>query len=310
ALQIQELQLGDRISISIVDDASPNINEIEMIKMISPFKDFAKFEKNRINKGMSLNIRDMVAASKADFCTVLTDDDHLQPETLQDILKTLDNLDDEIGCFFVPRYSYLNDKSLHCIVCSPFTKNMTIKSSPLNSIKYLHNGFVLTGLFFKPKLINFQLWNDNLENSFFPIIYFADLLLKSDCLFLNKNWFVHTVKNKCHWESWGETEKDIVEKLYSDYISAVSLSTEKALSRVTSELITLQILLEEIFLYLKQMNSSKEIIAVAYIYQLKQSRFTYKLAINIFKINNMLFIPLKRLAKSTIKYLNKKRNDN
>ena len=301
ASQIQGLGLSDRITVVITDDASPNVTEVEIINTISPFKDFIRFKKNTINKGMSLNIRDMVAASKADFCTVLTDDDRLQPEALQEIVETLDHLNDKIGSFFVPRYSYLEDQSLHCIVCNPSNKNVIIKSNPLNSLKYLHNGFILTGLFFKPKLINFQLWNDNLENSFFPLIYFADLLLKYDCLFINKNWFVHIVLNKCHWKSWGENETIILARLYTDYISVVRVSTDIALSRVTRGIPTLYILREEFFLYLKQMNSTLSVINAVELDESISSRFIYKIAMNIFKINNTIFKPIKSCIKYYVK---------
>jgi hypothetical protein len=65
--QVQELELTDRVTISIVDDASPNISDTEIIELIKPFTGFVRFRKNSINKGMSLNIRDMVAESKSDF---------------------------------------------------------------------------------------------------------------------------------------------------------------------------------------------------------------------------------------------------
>ncbi|NTW20492.1 MAG: glycosyltransferase family 2 protein, partial [Nostocales cyanobacterium W4_Combined_metabat2_030] len=182
AKQIEELKLGERVKITIVDDCSPNLDIDEIINAIYSFSNFVSFRQNDVNKGMSLNIRDMVANSNADFCTILTDDDRLQPKSLEQIIKTIDSLDNEyrdftVSSFFVPRYSYLEDQSLFCIVCNPFNEDTIIKTSPLNSLKYLHNGFILTGLFFRTKLINFQLWDENIENSFFPVIYFADLLL-------------------------------------------------------------------------------------------------------------------------------------
>ena len=306
ALQVRDLQLSDVVKITIVDDSSPNINFSEIVDFIYPFSKFISFTQNSVNKGMSLNIRDMVSNSEADFCTILTDDDLLQPNSLSQIFKFLNTLSHNsnnilVGSFFVPRYSYLEDKSLHCIVCNPFNKDMIIKSSPLNSVKYLHNGFILTGLFFKPKLINFQLWNDNIENSFFPIIYFADLLLRYDCIFVNQNWFVHTVMNKCHWESWGENEKAILARLYVDYINAVTLSTQRGLLRVSREISTLWILREEFFLYLKQMNSTLSIINVANVDKSISLRLTYRLAITIFKINNKIFKPIKTYIKFCIK---------
>lgn len=311
ALQVRDLQLSDIVKVTVVDDCSPNIDCSEIINFISPFSDFISFAQNNVNKGMSLNIRDMVLNSEAIFCTVLTDDDCLQANSLSHIIEFLNTLSQNsnnltIASFFVPRYSYLEDHSLHCVVCNPFNKNTIINSSPLNSIKYLHNGFILTGLFFKPKLIDFHLWNDYIENSFFPIIYFADLLLKYDCVFINQNWFVHTVLNKCHWESWGKTEKSVLARLYVDYIIAVTLSTERALPKASRGIYSLCILREEFFLYLKQMNSTLSIINMANIDKSISSRSTYKLAMNVFKINNIIFKPIKGYIKycikSTLKY--------
>ena len=183
---------------------------------------------------MSLNIRDMVAESAADFCTVLTDDDLLQPDSLKQILETIDNLEKEqglVGSFFVPRYSYLEDETLHCIICNPFSEDTIIESGSLSSLQYLENGFILTGMFFNPKFINFKLWDEHIENSFFPVIYFANLLLDYESLFINKNWFVHIVNNECHWDSWGKTEQERTLRLYNDYLKAVALSSKQALAR-------------------------------------------------------------------------------
>ncbi|OYQ63865.1 hypothetical protein B9G53_14760 [Pseudanabaena sp. SR411] len=290
ASQVQELELSDRITILIVDDASPNVTDLEITEIIKPFKDFVRFEQNSINKGMSLNIRDMVATSKADFCTILTDDDCLQPDSLKEIVQTLDNLDNKIGSFFVPRYSYLEDQSIHWIGCKPFSKNTTIEPNAVNSIKYMYNGFVLTGLFFNPKLINFQLWDEHIENSFFPVIYFADLLLNYKCLFLNKNWFIHTVLNECHWDCWGKNEQDRLSRLYQDYMMAITISTQKALAETSDMLTTIRLLKEEFLCYQKQMKPllyqlSKD---NRNVYKSTASRLSYNLSMIICNIDLLL----------------------
>jgi hypothetical protein len=294
AIQVEALDLSNRVKITVVDDCSPNFNAFEIINSFLSFSHFVTFKQNNINKGMSLNIRDMMVNSDSDFCTILTDDDCLQQNSLKEIIETIDRLDSEngpvIGSFFVPRYSYLEDKSLHCIVCKPFKKETIIKPSSLSSLKYLHNGFILTGLFLRPKFINFKLWNENLENSFFPVIYFADLLLKYDCLFVNKNWFTHTVMNKCYWDDWGKTEESRLLRLHRDYIKAVAISSEKALAQKIGILSILCVLKEETILYTKQMNSvipklHKNSIDVD---KLISSRVTYRLAKIIFNIYNIM----------------------
>ena len=155
ASQVEELNLGDRVKVTVVDDCSPNIDLAETLEAIAPFSQFVSVRQNYKNKGMSLNIRDMVAECVADFCTVLTDDDLLQQDSLKEIIETIDNLDKErrtVGSFFVPRYSYLEDGTLHCIVCNPFSEDTTIAAGTISSLQYLENGFILTGLFFNPQV--------------------------------------------------------------------------------------------------------------------------------------------------------------
>jgi hypothetical protein len=306
ASQVEELNLGDRVKITVVDDCSPNIDLAETIEAISPFSRFVSVRQNDNNKGMSLNIRDMVAESAADFCTVLTDDDLLQQDSLKQIIETIDNLDKEqrtVGSFFVPRYSYLEDGSLECIVCNPFSEDTIIDPGSLSSLRYMENGFILTGMFFSPKLINFELWEDHIENSFFPVIYFADLLLSYESLFVNKNWFIHVVNNECHWDSWGKTEQQRTLRLYNDYMKAVAISSEQALARESGILKTIDLWNQEFLSYKNQMNALPPllikdnrnidrsmrsrvpyILAVVY-YSL--SRFKFKLKEVIFKMKNL-----------------------
>ena len=296
AKQIEELKLSERVKITIVDDCSPNLDVDEIINAIYSFSSFVSFKQNDVNKGMSLNIRDMVANSNADFCTILTDDDRIQPNSLEQIIKTIDSLDNEhgdsiVGSFFVPRYSYLEDGSFFCLGCNPFNENTLIKSSSLNSIKYLFNVFILTGLFFQPKLINLQLWDDNIENSFFPVIYFADLLLNYNCLYVNENWFVHTTLNYCHWDSWGDTEEKRLSRLYKDYMQAVYISSKRSLSRTSEILSIVSVLIEEFRCYRQQINSTLPQLSKKNrsIDELTGSRIAYKLALLAFNINYLKF---------------------
>lgn len=291
ALQVEELDLSHRVKITVVDDCSPNIDISDTINVISPFSGFVTIRQNDINKGMSLNIRDMVAASSADFCTILTDDDLLQQDSLKQIIETIDDLDLDkqqqiVGSFFVPRYSYLEDRSLHCIVCNPFSEDTSIKPGPLSSLQYLSNGFILTGLFFNPKLINFEIWDEHIENSFFPVIYFADLLLNYECLFVNKNWFIHTVENECHWDSWGKTEQQRLSRLYNDYLKAVQLSSERSLAKVSGIVSTFSLIEQEFLCYGDQINSVLPQLAESNrtVDKIVRSRIPYKLAIIAHKI--------------------------
>lgn len=230
--QVKQFSLVDRVSITVVDDCTPNFKCSEIEKNIPVLSEITSIKSNSYNKGMSLNIRDMILESSADFACILTDDDYLQPNSLIDIISFIDRLDNyekernvKIGSFFTPRYSYLEDGSLQCVVCKPFQKDTLIPRGSISSIRYLHNGFILTGLFFRPKLINFDLYNKNIDNTYFPVIYFSDLLLNYDCFFVNRNWFFHTVFNECHWEAWGKTNYERRVRIYNDYMKAVTVCT-------------------------------------------------------------------------------------
>lgn len=260
AKQVLENQLEDRVSVMVVDDCSPNIDDVFLAERFSLNSEFISYSKNFTNKGMSLNIRDMVASSKAYYCCILTDDDQLQPGALSKIIQIIDGMNELygsnlIGAFYVPRYAYLEDGTLHCINCESFKENTIIDPCPLNTLKYMHDGFILTGLFFKPQLINYSLWNNYIENSFFPVIYFADLLGRYKCLFVSDNWFIHTVLNECHWESWGGTEKSRYIRLYRDYMQAVSIVADQAFSGTPLGAGMLKLFREEVDLYKQQISS-------------------------------------------------------
>jgi glycosyltransferase involved in cell wall biosynthesis len=221
---------GD-IRITIVDDCSPGVSR-EDISVFGLDVDVV-CERNDANKGMSANIFDMVHGAEGVICTVLTDDDWLQPGALREMVDVAQALQttssaEAVAGYFVPRYSYLESGELHCIECRPFSVDKVIRPSPLNGVKYARNGFILTGFFFRPKLIDFGLWRRNLENGYFPVLNFGALLFKYPIVFFDRNWFVHTVLNQCHWEAWGENELMQRRKLTKDFIEVLSVLATQA----------------------------------------------------------------------------------
>jgi len=231
ATQILEFGLEEEVSIRIVDDASPNSSTSQIVESLNELVERVEVSKNVFNKGMSKNIFDMVSSSRAEFCTVLTDDDWLQPECLPEIVQVLKELHTryEVGGLFTPRYSYLEDGSLHCVACRPFLGDRVVKASPLNAVRYCEHGFILTGFIFRARLMAKPAWQASIENAYFPIINFGIMLLENDVLFLNRNWFHHTVLNKCHWESWGADESAQRSRLFRDYLKAVRIVRQNAL---------------------------------------------------------------------------------
>jgi hypothetical protein len=232
ARQIRAHSLDKLVTIRIVDDASPGFSSIDMAKALSEWKDYVQIGANPSNKGMSLNIYDMVASSTAKFCMILTDDDWLFTGALPEIAACLDSIAGrpDIGGIFTPRYSYLEDGSLHCVVCRPYKHDKLIDPGPANSLRHCHNGFILTGFIFRPNLMAKEEWRENIQNSFFPVINFWGILRSYSVLFIDRNWFQHTVLNVCHWEAWGEGPKQQRRRLYSDYMNAISFMAQRSVS--------------------------------------------------------------------------------
>jgi glycosyltransferase involved in cell wall biosynthesis len=236
ARQIRAHSFDECVTIRIVDDGSPDFSCEYMTEALAEWKDYILIEANHTNKGMSLNIYDMVASSTSEFCTILTDDDWLFPGALPKIIDCLARVADNasIGGIFTPRYSYLEDGSLYCVVCQPFKREKILPPGPVNSLRYCHNGFILTGFMFRPSLMAKTEWRENIGNSFFPVINFWAILSANSILFVNRNWFQHTVLNVCHWEAWGDGPNAQRCRLYTDYMDAIAYIAERSCCRAGS----------------------------------------------------------------------------
>ena len=231
---------GVLLSVRLQDDASPGLTDEEFDRCTRDLPEWVKKSRNPVNLGMSANILSLLKSSTADFCTVLTDDDALHPGVLAEIaeeLLGLRGLDGgfEAAALFVPRYSYLEDGRLHCIVCQPFEDDCLITPSPQAVMRFAGNGFILTGLFIKPEKINYALWQAYLPNAFFPVIYLGALLQVESVAYRNRNWFRHTVLNLCHWNAWGATERLRQVRLCHDYLEALALLRRRSLDACSSK---------------------------------------------------------------------------
>ena len=233
--QVKQYDLSRLVNLIIWDDASPGFDIDFFLDSLSVFNGLFFVGQNSSNMGMSRNIYNLVSSSKSAFCTILTDDDWLENYSLPKILNEINLLissdhsssSQRVGAFFVPRYSYLEDGSLHCIECKPFGFDNLISSSPSNVIRYCRNAFILTGLVFRPALVDFTLWHRHIDNAFFPLFYYASVASSSNIKFLYRKWFHHTCNNICHWESWGDTRLQQYSRLHSDYLTAIVLIAKK-----------------------------------------------------------------------------------
>ena len=134
-------------------------------------------EINKTNKGMNKNIYDCVKSSKAQFCTILTDDDWLETGSLNEIYKLLKDIiklkygPDILG-FVGPRFSYRESGDLSSVVCKLNTNHKVLPYGPFSAVRHYKLGFI-AGLVFKPSAINFKLWSNNLDNAYFPYCIFS-----------------------------------------------------------------------------------------------------------------------------------------
>lgn len=228
--QVQHSGLADKVTVYVTNDASPD-NTAQVIGEFADIDCF-RYANREKNLGMSANIKCMLeeALQESVFQLIITDDDYLQPGMLETLVTFLEStaVHPDIPLIWTPRYSYLEDDSLHCIVCNPFQGNATIPPSIRNAGRYMFNGFVLSGLIVKAREIDFSLWDAHIENAYFPVIVSGDLLLRKSALYWDANLIHHTVMNACPWERWGQSDAEITLRLYTDFMNAFVVIGRKA----------------------------------------------------------------------------------
>jgi glycosyltransferase involved in cell wall biosynthesis len=228
--QIENYSLEDDVSLYVVNDASPDETE----SILADYQSLAFFKgvTREKNLGMNVNIKTMFEEVKGSsmYHLIITDDDYLQPDILLDIIEFLSKQnegDNQNAVIWTPRYSYTEDGNLHCIACNPFTQSKRIKSSVYNAAKYMHNGFVLSGLILKAECIDYEFWEEYDENAYFPVLFTGDIIVKKGAYYWDKNIVHHTVLNECHWERWGKNDIVIDLRLFKDYIVTYGIMANK-----------------------------------------------------------------------------------
>lgn len=224
--QIEKYNLTENVNIYVANDASPD----DTVSVMDRYESLSYFEGVTRNKnlGMNINIKVMLQelSKKSDYQLIITDDDYLQLNVLNEIVEFLKekNLSSEnFSAIWTPRYSYTEVNELHTVACSPFSGNKKISPSVKNVGKYMSNGFILSGIILQAKLINYKFWEEYDENAYFPILFFGELILRSGAYYWDKNIVHHTVLNECHWDRWGGNETVINFRLFSDYTNSYSI---------------------------------------------------------------------------------------
>jgi len=225
--QIEKYALKDFVDIYVANDASPDDTEsvLDDYDALNYFKGISREN----NLGMNLNIKTMLfeIARTSDYQLIITDDDYLQPDMLDEIVKFLrlqQNDSNRVAAIWTPRYSYTEDGNLFNVACNPFKESCRVLPSIANAAKYMKNGFVLSGLILRAECIDFEFWEQKYsENAYFPMIFFGDLLLGSGAYYWEKNIVHHTVLNQCHWESWGKNDVVIMLRKFTDAVNTYGI---------------------------------------------------------------------------------------
>ena len=232
--QIEKYDLADCVGLYVANDASPD-NTLDILTLFESLSYFKAITRD-VNLGMNVNIKTMFTeiAEQSEYQLIITDDDYLQPDTLNEIVEFLriqNATNKDVSAIWTPRFSYTEDNKLHTVACRPFNKSTFVKPSVSHVGKYMNNGFVLSGLIVRAQSIDYQFWDKYKENAYFPILFFGDLLLQKGAFYWDKNIMHHTVLNECHWDRWGKNDAMIDFRLFSDYINSYSIMAKYFQSR-------------------------------------------------------------------------------
>ena len=149
SVQIEKFDLNEVVRIYVANDASPD-NTNDVVTSYANKSYFSHVSRQE-NLGMNQNIKGMLleAADFSDYQLIITDDDFLEDNVLNEIIEFLGAQKGEgsnVPLIWTPRYSYTEDQNLHTVVCNPFDRNQQVSPSVYNAGKYMFNGFILSGL--------------------------------------------------------------------------------------------------------------------------------------------------------------------
>lgn len=230
ARQVLMYGLQEEVGIYVADDASPD-DTPGVIGEFGQFDFFSAVTRQQ-NLGMNQNIKHMLqeASTISQYQLILTDDDYLKADTLQEIINFLKlrvSENSQTAAVWTPRYSYTEDGRLHSILCNPYDHDQQVSPSVANAGRYMGCGFVLSGLILRSEQIDYEFWDDYRENAYFPVIFFGDYLLGRGAYYWNRDIVHHTVLNECHWERWGRSDVMISLRLFSDFVNAYAILADR-----------------------------------------------------------------------------------
>jgi glycosyltransferase involved in cell wall biosynthesis len=222
SIQIESFNLQNDIDILVCNDFSPDDTK-DYLDTLS--KEYINVIHRPHNFGMSANIYFALRETcKSEWVLILTDDDTLESDILPTILEKCQELSaSNVSICLTPRYSYLANGELHCIICESFDRDMLVYPSPLAAGQLMGDGFILSGILLQPHRVDYSLWEKNIENAFFPVILTGSTLRSQYGYYWSKKIVNHTVLNECFWDRWGKTEIERSYRLFYDFIHSYSI---------------------------------------------------------------------------------------
>lgn len=220
-----DLEAG-HIRLVVCDDASPAIDAADLHQKLAAIHPAIEFRRNPSNLGMSANILAMVSSCRSFYSTILTDDDWYEPGALSTVLQLLQSFVKEhnITSILSPRYSYLETGELVTVSCRIQEGNHLFQQNSKGPPLALAEGaYILSGYFFRPDCIDYNLWRQHVHNAFFPILYCASILQTGATFYLDQPLVHHTTQNQCHWQAWGASDQAQQIRLCHDYLQALAI---------------------------------------------------------------------------------------
>jgi hypothetical protein len=221
----------------INDDCSDCFPFDQITSSLASYENVAtiRVSRNSENKGMSRNILDMTQSVESTFWTVLTDDDLLEDQSLGELMEALQEAKRlGIQSLFTPRYCYSADAEFRFKdYCSVMSFPSIIPPGPVSSVKHALNAHVLTGHVMSSSFDPAQ-WQLHIENAYFPVLNFGASLLFSPCMVVDRPWFRHTIENETFWHRWGPNHYQQGLRLLSDYLEALHINFDRAMSHSLS----------------------------------------------------------------------------
>lgn len=224
--------------VTVIEDCGNSEDLAFIEKELMEFSGFVRIRRNPANKGMSLNIMEGLRSIKSEFTFILTDDDLLRSNALM----ILDR-----HWFFVRgsqvsygyRSSFLEDGQHYtdaCVLGAQSGKFLVKNAS--DYLRYVSGLFILSGIVINNRTLDYSIWEQHHENSFFPNFFLGRHLryVQKYVCYIHDCLVSHTVCNECHWESWGKTQEDREQRLFSDYQKSISIIEKEGLLGLNKDL--------------------------------------------------------------------------